>query len=209
MVNNLVVSLFRHGLTLENERKAYIGWTNSPLSENGKNKLERICYANVAADIVFSSPLQRCVETASIIFPERHIITVDELKEMHFGAWEGKTYDELQDRASYRKWLTNIFTQPIEAGETFTDFTERIEAGLQKVMERVECEKVNRIAIVTHGGVIRYILHSLFPHEKSFFDWDIPFGGGYELTWHKDRLGEVEKQCSLLAVEPTTVRQIG
>src|SRR5690625_82205 len=106
-------------------------------------------------------------------------MTVDELKEMHFGAWEGKTYDELKKRKTYCNWLTDIFTQPIEAGETYNHFSERIETGLQKVVDKTKSERVNRVAIVTHCGVIRHIMHSLFPNEKSFFDWEIPFGGGY------------------------------
>src|SRR5699024_7021491 len=155
-------SLFRHGLTLENEQKAYIGWTDSPLSEEGKNRLSRTSYANLEVNTIFSSPLQRCMETAAIIFPDRQIEIVDELKEMHVVAWDGKTNNELQYRTSYRNWLTDIFTQPIEAGETFTQFSERIEVGLQEVMEKVKHEELDRIAIITHGGVIRYILHSLF-----------------------------------------------
>lgn len=209
MANNLVISLFRHGLTVENEKKAYIGWTDSPLSKNGKQKLQEKYNNDVIADLIFSSPLQRCTETASIIFPERNIMTVDELKEMHFGAWEGKTYDELKKRKTYCNWLTDIFTQPIEAGETYNQFSERIETGLQKVVDKTKSERVNRVAIVTHGGVIRHIMHSLFPNEKSFFDWEIPFGGGYELSWNKTSLKKDDVRCILLAVEPIMVRQIG
>lgn len=209
MANDLVVSLFRHGLTVENERKAYIGWTDSPLSEKGKNKLQQTCRVHVTSERIFSSPLRRCIETAEILFPQHQVVKIDELKEMHFGAWEGKTYNELQYRTAYRNWLTDIFSQPIEAGETYQQFSERIEVGLQKVLEKVNHEELNRVAIITHGGVIRHILHSLFPNEKSFFEWDIPYGAGYELTWQKDKFEGVEKQCSLLAVEPITVRQIG
>lgn len=209
MDDRLVVSLLRHGLTLENERKAYIGWLDSPLSEAGKQQLKTMDLSSLQAELIFSSPLSRCLETASILFPNAPIFSISELKEMHFGAWEGKTYEELKHNVRYRKWLTDIFHEPIEEGESFEQFGKRICTGLQKVSEQIVDQRVNRIAIVTHGGVIRYILHRLFPEDQSFFDWQIPFGGGYELTWNKEVLKERNEQCTLLAAEPIMVKRIG
>ena len=36
MDDAVVVALFRHGLTEENKRKAYIGWTDSPICEDAE-----------------------------------------------------------------------------------------------------------------------------------------------------------------------------
>jgi|SRR5699024_7343354 len=209
MARYLVISLLRHGLTVENERKAYIGWTDSPLSLNGKRELEGKNYERLTPHLLFSSPLQRCVHTAKILFPDERLHIIDELKEMNFGKWEGKTYDELKHRPAYRNWLNDIFTQPIEAGETFVQFSERITSGLQRVEKIAKKKEMNRITIITHGGVIRHILHTLYAKEKSFFDWEIPYGGGYELTWPENELKEGDERCTLLAVVPTTVKQIG
>lgn len=132
-----------------------------------------------------------------------------ELKEMNFGKWEGKTYEQLQHNQIYRKWLTDIFQEPIEAGETYEQFSERISQGLEKVRRKALQEGKSNLAIVTHGGVIRHILHTIYPRKKSFFDWDIPFGRGYTLGWNKEDIKGEEKQCILFMVEPTTVKQIG
>lgn len=208
MVNDLVISLFRHGLTEANERKAYIGWTDEPLSTRGRRNLLRKDETLREMDLIISSPLQRCTMTAKLLFPGQSPLIIDELKEIHFGAWEGMTYEQLQHHESYRKWLTNIFTEPIEAGETYDTFSERINTGFKKINKIIIEEQRQHIAIVTHGGVIRHVLHTIYPYEKSFFDWHIPFGGGYELTWKRQKIKD-EKRCTLLAVEPTMVKQIG
>ena len=38
MDDALVVALFRHGITEENKRRAYLGWTDAPLSEDAVNR---------------------------------------------------------------------------------------------------------------------------------------------------------------------------
>lgn len=209
MAHYLVVSLLRHGLTVANEKGAYVGWTESPLSTQGKSDLQAKNYPQRLDQLVFSSPLQRCLATAKILFPGQKPQVIEGLKEMNFGAWEGKTYDELKNRPIYRQWLTDIFTEPIEAGESYTQFGQRIADGLEKVYEIAIDKQVNHLVIVTHGGVIRQILHSLFPEEKTFFDWEIPYGAGYELSWDKESLREDVDGCTLLAAEPIMVKQIG
>lgn len=209
MANHLVISLLRHGLTIANEKRAYIGWTDSPLSERGERSLQAKNYPQGSVQLLFSSPLQRCLATADILFPQQKAQVIEELKEMNFGAWEGKTYDELKDRPIYRQWLNDIFSEPIEAGESYSQFSNRIADGLEKVYERAIDKQVNHLAIVTHGGVIRLILHRLFPEEKTFFDWEIPYGAGYELSWEIESLRKGEDGCTLLAAEPTMVKQIG
>src|SRR5699024_8344411 len=209
MANHLVISLLRHGLTIANEKRAYIGWTDSPLSERGERSLQAKNYPQGSVQLLFSSPLQRCLATADILFPQQKAQVIEELKEMNFGAWEGKTYDELKDRPIYRQWLNDIFTEPIEAGESHSQFSKSIADGLEKVYERAIDKQVNHLAIVTHGGVIRLMLHILVPEEKSSFAWETPYLAGYGLSWEKDSLIEGEDGFALLAVAPTMGKQSG
>ncbi|HLS22705.1 MAG TPA: histidine phosphatase family protein [Pseudogracilibacillus sp.] len=209
MASNLVISLLRHGLTRANEKKQYIGWTDVPLSEQGKNNLLQDPLKKVDAEVIFSSPLQRCVQTASILFPKGRIELIEELKEIYFGAWEQKTYEELKEEVTYRKWLLNIKEEAIEGGESFAQFERRIARGLSRIEVQCKKQKYNSVAIVTHGGVLRSLMHGWFPEEKDFFDWSVPFGGGYELTWENFYSKGDEKACTLLSVAPTMVKQIG
>ncbi len=42
MVHTVAITLLRHGLTEANERKEYLGWSDSPLSEQGKMGMEQV-----------------------------------------------------------------------------------------------------------------------------------------------------------------------
>ncbi|WP_338368091.1 histidine phosphatase family protein, partial [Enterococcus faecium] len=85
MDNTVAVSLFRHGLTEENKRRAYLGWSDSPLCPEAKKELK---LAQLDYDLVISSDLGRCLETSAHLFPERPAEAMPELREMHFGQWE-------------------------------------------------------------------------------------------------------------------------
>ena len=91
------ISLIRHGRTEANDKGIYIGRTDYPLSQKGiselYNKLDEFEYPHVGK--VYSSPLQRCTETAEILFPDSSVQIVENLIEMDFGDFEGKSADEL------------------------------------------------------------------------------------------------------------------
>ncbi|MDQ0218589.1 histidine phosphatase family protein [Peribacillus cavernae] len=194
MDDNLVVTLFRHGLTFANERKAYLGWTDSALSRKGKEQLSQI-----ADDVqaVFSSDLTRCIDTAAILFPKIPAIKKREFREIHFGAWEGKTYQALQDDSDYQNWLEQPFTRTPPGGENYEKFADRIQSGWEACMDEVMSQGVKRTAIVTHGGVIRYLLMKFAPVERAFWEWSVTHGTGWELTFKTDDLRR-GKRCILL-----------
>ncbi|WP_174616006.1 histidine phosphatase family protein [Virgibacillus ihumii] len=208
MADYLAVSLLRHGMTKENTRKAYIGWKDSPLSEEGKKELQPYigCYSRPG--IVFSSDLRRCRETAVILFPNQEITESAELRELHFGDFEGKTYDELQHLAAYQQWVEQPFTVRPVGGETYAEFCSRINVGFMHVRQRILAKGKQHAALVTHGGVIRYLLTVFCGQNKSFFDWNIPYGGGYRLVWTKESFRRGEK-CMSLQEEPITENQPG
>ena len=66
------IDLIRHGMTRGNEERRYIGITDEPLSERGRKLAEQCMYER--PEIVFSSPLKRCVETAEILYPDQDIL---------------------------------------------------------------------------------------------------------------------------------------
>ena len=75
------ISLIRHGRTEANDKGIYIGRTDYPLSQKGiselYNKLDEFEYPHVGK--VYSSPLQRCTETAEILFPDSSVQIVENL----------------------------------------------------------------------------------------------------------------------------------
>ena len=61
----LKIWLIRHGMTEGNRYQRYIGVTDEPLCEEGRELLGKFTYPKPQA--VFVSPLKRCLETATIL----------------------------------------------------------------------------------------------------------------------------------------------
>ncbi len=113
---------------------------------------------------IFSSPLKRCASLAKIIFPAQHITHDDRLKELNFGEWEMKKWDEI-DKKNLDDWMNDYVNVRCPDGESYADLYKR-------VIEFVEDQLHNKesVVIITHAGVIRAILsHFLhIPLERSF-----------------------------------------
>jgi len=203
----MVIALFRHGLTAENERKAYIGWTDAPLSENGRNKLYEKGRPVSKYDWICTSDLLRAKETAVCLFPEKSLRSTSYFREINFGNWEGQTYEQLKGLPDYCKWLNAPFAVSATNGESFKEMAERVDKGWDSLME--QSGQSNRIAVVTHGGVIRYLLSKYGVTEKIFWDYTILPGEGIELIWSNKESFRRKERCTLLQEVAFTGRKAG
>ena len=84
--------LIRHGMTEGNCHQRYIGVTDEPLCEEGRNLLSNVTYPRAQA--LFVSPLRRCRETARILFGDQEQRVIEFLAECDFGEFENKNYKE-------------------------------------------------------------------------------------------------------------------
>ncbi|WP_233522910.1 histidine phosphatase family protein [Peribacillus saganii] len=199
----MVIALFRHGLTEGNIRKAYVGWSDSQLSSAGKQQIISLKKMIGKYEWIVSSDLGRCCETAAILFPGQPIDKRSGLREMNFGSWEGMTHQDLEEDPDYIQWLKNPFTDKIPQGEFFLEFEKRILLEWCWLVEATIDKRVSRVAVVTHGGVIRTLLTNFAPEERSFWDWNIGHGRGFELVWKKKAFRR-ESRCTLLREVPLT-----
>ena len=80
---NMDVYLIRHGKTKGNLEGRYIGTTDEPLCEEGKQSLMQMADAKKypAVEALFVSPMLRCRESAKILFPKQSISVVSDLRE--------------------------------------------------------------------------------------------------------------------------------
>ena len=202
----VAITLFRHGLTKWNEKKAYIGSTDLPLSKQGKADLNLV--TTEEHQLIFSSPMKRCIQTVDQLFPNKTAIPIQEFREIDFGDWEGKTYNELKEVQLYRNWLDDPFDVTPPHGESLNDFKLRVEQGFEKVKDVINKNAYSKIAIVTHGGVIRQLLSMLSGQPESFFQWQVPHGGGYQLTWKIDNI-KGETRCMSLQEVPIMEKLAG
>lgn len=199
MADSVAITLLRHGLTEANERKAYLGWTDSPLSTNGKRDIEELKHCYPRYERIHTSDLRRCIETVRLLFPDLVPMKNPAFREMNFGSWEGRTYDELKMNADYQKWLENPMGAAVPKGESYPQFSRRVQEGWIRLVAE---EDERCYALMTHGGVIRDLLSRYAPMEKSFWDWSITHAMGYELIWDdRDSLRRGER-CTLLRAVP-------
>ena len=97
--------LIRHGITKGNTALHFNGsGTDEPLTQEGREALKEI--EGVEPDsMLFASPMTRALETADILFHGREPAVIDDLREMHFGVFEGKNHKMLDGNPEYQAWL--------------------------------------------------------------------------------------------------------
>jgi alpha-ribazole phosphatase len=118
---------------------------------------------NVEFEQIYSSPLSRCKILAENLFDKKTIVFDDRLKELNFGDWELKAWDEIYSDPNGIKWMNNHQTLPTLNGESYPKMVTRI----SEFLNELDFSKNKIIAIVAHAGVIR-ILKSIT--EKQNID---------------------------------------
>ena len=163
------IVLVRHGQTDWNLRYCFQGQTDVPLNAEGLAQAERLAerFAQWPAEVVYSSPLQRALSTAQALAKPRRLCTVvlEGLKEINFGAWEGRSIlgMEREERGAFRTWMYDPFFNMPPGAETWEAIRDRVERALELIL----MDPHERIAVVTHGGIIRAlfaVLLGLDPH---------------------------------------------
>lgn len=184
--------LLRHGKTNGNIAGRYIGRTDEPLCPEG------ICEAKRAGivrgiDNVYVSPMLRAKQTASICFPNANQIIIDDLREMDFGAFEGRTADDMRDDTAYRQWVDGNCEGPCPGGESFSYFSKRVCGAFSEIVRKAISDGEKYVVIIAHGGTIMAIMESYagsaYAGESgSFYQWHVPHCCGWkaelnENTW--------------------------
>jgi len=184
----MTVFLIRHGMTKGNLERRYIGASDEPLCEEGRNGLLAICPPE--ADRLIVSPMLRCRETAGILYPGMEQTVAAGLRETDFGVFEGHTYEELKNVPAYQAWLDSGRRVPPPGGESMEAVRERVARGFLDAVSR--CDERDRIALIIHGGTIMTLLE-MFEDSHRFYDWQVTNGGGWRCEWNGSRFTNVEK----------------
>ncbi len=182
-MRNYKIYLIRNGLTKGNIEGRYIGHTDESLDPSETEKIKELVLKGryPDADVIISSPLKRCLETANVIYPDNNPVILEDLIEYNFGEFEGKTAEELKDDDWFREWLGGQRDAP-PFGETNDGFIKRITDCFGKIVEGVMREGIRHTAIVTHGGVIMNILSCYALPSLPPTKWRMEPGCGYRLN---------------------------
>jgi broad specificity phosphatase PhoE len=162
------ILLVRHGTTTFNEIDKLQGRIDNPLNQKGRDEAARLAARLNCEklDAIFSSPLQRAVETATIVNSSHDLplILVPEFSEIDLGEWEGLNYSQV--RAQYpeihQRWISDPGF-PIPGGESFNTVCARTRIGLERILP----DNSKHILIAGHASVNRAILSNLLQLNPS------------------------------------------
>ncbi len=207
-MQNYVIHFIRHGDISDTHQGKYIGTTDVPLSEEGINKLKEYDskYIYPGTQVVFTSPLKRCKQTAQIIYPQQTPLIIDQLSECCFGEWENKTADELKYNPDFEKWLAGETDVKPPRGESGAQFTQRVCLIFEQIVEGMMKTGNTEAVIITHGGVIMTILSVYGIPRAKPFEWVMDNGFGYSvrinpMMWQRDRVMEVYRKIPVIESE--------
>jgi broad specificity phosphatase PhoE len=151
--------LARHGESDWNAANRFQGHSDRPLTELGRRQAEALAgklESHAALTAIYSSPLARAYETASIVGARLGLqpTPVDDLREVDVGGWSGLSRSEVEARYpdAFRRWLDG--GEGWEDGETYADMAARVLDALRRIAGSHTDEDV---LVVSHGGPIRAI----------------------------------------------------
>lgn len=163
------IYLTRHGQTDYNVGRIMQGRSDIPLNDVGRSQAgaRREAVKDVEFDAVFSSPLVRAIETASIISgrDQKDIITDERIIEASFGKYELKGYYTMGLPMMLYWSFPEIFPAP-KGVETIAEMVKRTSSFLRE-LEQGDYENV---LIVCHGGIIRP-MRGYLEDKKSGIVW--------------------------------------
>ncbi len=172
------IYLVRHGATPMTTEDKFSGSENVHLSEQGRQQAahlaERLQDRHIAA--VYSSPMDRAVETAEILNKPHglKLITMDGLREISHGHWEGMTRRAVEERYAeeYKTWEEDPFTFAPEGGESGLSVLARALPAIREIVGR---DRDQAVLVVSHKATIRLLLSSLL---------------GFDARGYRDRLDQ-------------------
>ncbi len=172
------VILIRHGQTAGNAALRYIGRTDEPLSEEGVALAKQIG-ADSEVRRVYVTPLRRTQQTAAILFPAAQQIVVDDLQEIHFGDFEGRSYTEMEHDIAYRAWVDDGCLTPCPNGESRAGFSARVCAAFEAVVRQGAEQGEKTLTFVVHGGTIMAVMEQFARPKQEFYSYSVKNGQGY------------------------------
>ena len=156
------ILLARHGETALNVARRLQGHTDIALNSVGRDQARALAarLAGAGLTAIWTSDLMRARETGEIIAAELGLgepMIDRELRERHYGVFEGLTREECiaRDLAAWNAWVWETGAPP--GGEPGTDATAR----LARVLRRIADGDGGPVLVVSHGAVMRLYLMSV------------------------------------------------
>lgn len=185
--------LLRHGETALTPQKRFSGSGGSDpeLSDVGRRQADAVASALMARGTVqeiVSSPLKRCRETAQAVATRLNLdVRIEEgLRETDFGAWEGLTFAEVQERYAddLTAWLSSAKAAPTGGGESFATVSRRMVAARDRLLSRYAGRTV---LVVSHVTPIKTLVRlALGAPPESMFRMELSAASVSAVAYYTD-----------------------
>ncbi len=170
--------LLRHGRVAPEHIGRMIGASDVPLDPFGREQA-RAMVGRVKRWMplrCYSSPKLRCRETARALLPEHAIQWDDDLREIDFGQWEKRTFEEAAAERPdlVERWKAFAADFAFPGGERLEAFLARV----RRTADRLAGDDAPTVLAVTHAGVIRAVLCYLLGLEpRRYVAFDVGYAG--------------------------------
>ena len=129
-----------------------------PLTTLGWSQMQAAVTQKTEWDLIISSSLSRCLDFATQLSTDLslELVVEDDLKEIGFGSWEGRSKEDVQtnDSEAYKQFCLDPVNKRPGGAEPLEKFSNRVWHKLEKLA--VE-HNGKRILVIAHAGVIRVI----------------------------------------------------
>ena len=178
LTNDVDFFIVRHGQSEGNAGKILQGRQEYQLSELGRfqaaarGRALKLALTGAQKPLLFSSPMNRARETAFIIAEQAGLgepVILDVLIEMSLGIWTGKSWDEVKndDPALWADFMARSWDAIPEA-ESSADIYERALRAWAVMRDAAQTAGAERVVVVTHGGLIQWLLKCSFQCRSWF-----------------------------------------
>lgn len=175
------LTLIRHGVTEGNMKKLYYGSTDLPLLPCSVMKLHRMAEGGgyPTAPHYYTSGMLRTEQTFKALYGDIPHEVLHDMREIDFGEFEMKTYQELCNTDAYQTWITgDIEANICPGGESGDQVTRRALRSLAPLIAADE-----DAVIITHGGVIGGLLQHWFLAVNGRYSFTPEPGTGFTVEF--------------------------
>ncbi|MEO0348818.1 MAG: histidine phosphatase family protein [Cyanobacteria bacterium P01_A01_bin.15] len=173
MTDYLKLVLIRHGESWGNVAGRLEGQMSTPLSAQGQRQAQQLgayLQRQTPPTHLYSSPLQRAVETAEVLQQATGCpLTLDpDLQELHQGIFQGLTWAEASQR--YPEVCTQLTTcldyRPVPGAETLELAHQRATGWYRALWQRHGAGDV--IWVVSHGGWMQQLIGVIMGCDRTW-----------------------------------------
>ncbi|PYE52918.1 histidine phosphatase family protein [Deinococcus yavapaiensis] len=192
------LTFVRHGVTEWNTLGRWQGHSDNPLSEAGEHQARLLArrLKGQSFDLVYSSDLVRARRTAELALPGVSVLVDERLREVHFGEFDGRTFDQIRLHPLFATWAERPFEVPTPSGESLSEVVTRGLAWASTLPDGAN------VVTFTHSLFIRSLVchlidipfrsspHRIFPVPLSTPHTSLTVVRRAENDWTLERLGD-------------------